>query len=271
MNKFYRRIKKLNPHFRVIYAIWYRELLLFVRDQVKVFTFVFTPLFVFLIFGTGLKFIIAKNFLGYDFGHFFYPGLIAVSVAAMTLDSTMSIIWDREFGFLKEILVSPASRVDIALGKITGATSRALVGSLPLVIIAPFIGLPISFPQILVAILTILVLAWGMSSLGIIISSHIRRLETFNIIIQILIAPMIFLSGAFFPTHNASGWIKTVSNFIPLTYGVDALRYIFLESSLKARVLDIITTHNFLISILFLIFFAGFLSFFSIREFKKMR
>ncbi|MCX6736961.1 MAG: ABC transporter permease [Candidatus Parcubacteria bacterium] len=261
-----------NPiRMRAIYAIWRREVLLYLLDRVRVFTSISTPILVFLIFGTGLKFIIPANLLGYDFAHFFYPGIIAAMVAIMAFDSGMSIVWDREFGFLREILVSPISRTDLALGKLLGATTRCLIQALPMLLIAPFIGLTLSLAKVLVIILTIIVLGWGLAGLGVLISSRMRRVESFNIVIQILIAPMIFLSGAFFPTHDANNWIKTISNFDPLTYGVDGLRYIFLNSSVNAKVLDILTTHNFLTSASFLLIFAILMTFVSILVFRKMK
>lgn len=261
----------ISRRLRSIYGIWYRQLLLLYRNPVRLFTTFFLPFLIFIVFGTGFKLVMSKSALGFDFSVFLFPGLMAASAAVMALDSTMSIVWDREFGFLKEILVAPVSRVDVAIGQMAGATTRALTQSLTLIMIAPFIGIPLSVTRIAAVFLTITVFSWGISGLGIVIASRIKRLEYFTIIIQILIAPMVALSGAFFPTHNAANWIKLGSNLNPLTYGVDSLRFILLESSVKARIMDIFTTHSFLVSALVVGSFSIVMTYLSILAFKKMR
>jgi len=263
--------KNISKRLRAIYGIWYRELLLFCRNRARLFTAIFLPLLGFLVFGTGFKLILSRDILGYDFNLFFFPGLLAVSVAIMAFDATMSIVWDKEFGFLKEILVSPVSRVDIALGRFLGAVTRSLIQGLPLMVIAPFIGIPMTFTRIVLTILTIIVLCWGVAGIGIILASRIKRLESFGVIMQMMIGPMVVLSGAFFPIHNASAWLRIASNFNPLTYGVDSLRFILLESSVKARIMDIFTTHNFLVSAIVAVAIAVVTTYFGILAFKKMK
>jgi len=112
---------------QTLYVIWYREVLIYLRNTLKFFTSIFLPLLILIFFGTGLKTMFPVSALHYDFSQFFFPGILCLSVSIMAISSTMSIVWDREFGFLKEILVSPISRPYIALGKILGATTTALI------------------------------------------------------------------------------------------------------------------------------------------------
>jgi ABC-2 type transport system permease protein len=256
---------------RAIYGIWQREVLIFYRDPVRFFSSLFAPFLIFLIFGTGLNLILSKNVLGYDFSLFFYPGIMAVAAAFLALDATMSIVWDKEFGFLKEILVAPVKRIDITLGRLAGATSRSLIQTLTLLLVAPFIGIPLTFARVVFVILLVLLISWGMAGLGIILALRAKRLESYSIILQLFFAPLVAFSGAFFPLYNAPYWIRFFSHLNPLTYGVDSLRFVLLASSLKTRLLDLLMAHNLFVSLLVASLFMIITTIFSVRSFKKIR
>lgn len=208
------------------------------------------------IFGTGLRSALATSNLGVDFLKFVYPGIIAMNVAGVAIFSTISTVWDREFGFLKEILVAPVSRTSIALGKALGATTIAATQALLLLILAPFIGVFIPLTLIPLLLVFMLLLAFTVSGLGILIASLIRSLESFGLIMNLLVFPMFFLAGVFFPLTSVPVWMKMISRIDPLTYGVDALRYLMLRSQLSSAEISKIILHTPLTNALALVIFS---------------
>jgi len=136
--------KAMNKKLQTLYIIWYREVLIYLRNSLKFFTSIFLPILILIFLGTGLKTIFPTPVLHYDFAQFFFPGILGLSISVMAISSTMSIVWDREFGFLKEILVSPISRSYIALGKILGATTTALLQGSLILLTTPYLGINFS-------------------------------------------------------------------------------------------------------------------------------
>ncbi|MGC8651162.1 MAG: ABC transporter permease [Minisyncoccia bacterium] len=256
--------------FSGIYILWYREILLYVRNSLRFFTSIFLPLLFLVFFGTGLKTIFPLISLPYDFAEFFFPGILALSVTTMSLSSTMSIVWDREFGFLKEILVSPAARSSIALGKILGAASTALIEGTLLLLAAPYLNINFSLSLFLESLFVIFLIAYGMAGLGIVLTARLKRTESFTIILQIIITPMVFLSGAFFPINNSPNWMVNISQFNPLTYGINSLRWVILGNTLATSTLDQITTNSFLPSLAILILFDVVITILSLKIFQKL-
>lgn len=221
-------------NFSAIYTIWEREIIRYLRDRIRIITTIVQPLMFLAIFGTGLRSALATSSLGIDFLKFMYPGIIAVNVMGVAFFSTISTVWDREFGFLKEILVAPVSRISIVMGKVLGATTIAATQALLLLILAPVIGVSLHFSIIPELFIFMLVLAFTISGLGLLIASLLRSLESFGLLMQLLIFPMFFLSGAFFPLANVPTWMKIISAVNPLSYGVDALREIMLRSQVPS-------------------------------------
>ena len=253
-----------------IYILWYREILLYIRNHIKFFTSIFLPILFLIFFGTGLKTIFPMVSLPYDFSEFFFPGILALSVTTMALTSTMSIVWDREFGFLKEILVSPVPRSHIALGKILGAATTGLIEGILLLLAAPLLGINFSTKLYFIGLAIIFLIAYGMASLGIVLTARMKRIESFSFIIQLIIAPMVFLSGAFFPINNSPLWMVNLSKFNPLTYGINSLRWAILSDTLTPTAITQLTTNNFVSSLGILIVFDIAITLLSIQLFKRM-
>jgi ABC-type polysaccharide/polyol phosphate export systems, permease component len=185
-----------------------------------------------------------------------YPGIIAMSVMSVAFSSTISTVWDREFGFLKEILVAPVSRVAIAFGKTLGATTVAAIQALVLLILAPFIGVTIHLVIIPSLVAFMLLLAFAISGMGLLISSLMKTTESFGFVTQILIFPMFFISGAFFPLTAVPSWMRVLSDINPLTYGVDAMRQILLGNQVAPAVLSNLSLHTIISNALFLLGFS---------------
>ncbi len=260
----------MNKKLQTLYVIWYREVLIYLRNSLKFFTSIFLPLLILIFLGTGLKTIFPTPVLHYDFVQFFFPGILGLSVSIMAISSTMSIVWDREFGFLKEILVSPISRSYIALGKILGATTTAILQGALILLIMPYLGINVDIPSFIKIILVIFLIGYGMAALGIFFASRLKKMESFSILSQIIIAPMAFLSGAFFPLKNVPSWMATMANYNPLAYSVDALRWVVLSKSLNNEEILLMTTHSLSVCLLFLLSFNIVITFLSVRVFKKL-
>jgi len=256
---------------KAIYTIWYREIIIYFRNTLKLFTSIFLPLLILIFLGTGLKTILPTNILHYDFSKFFFPGILGLSVATMALSSTMSIVWDREFGFLREILVAPISRTDIAIGKILGATTVALFQGFLLLLVFPYIEINFNITVFLATLGTIFLLAYGMSAIGIYFASRLKRTESFSFFLQLVLLPMVFLSGAFFPLNTAPSWMATLASFNPLAYGIDALRWTSLYYSLPRAQLNNITLHSLPACLIILVVFNVIITFLSVKVFQKIK
>ena len=213
---------------RAIYTIWKREGIRYTRDKARIFSTLLQPLMFLVIFGAGLGGTLTKGSFGIDFMKFMYPGIIAMNVMGIAFFSTISTVWDREFGFLKEILVAPISRTSIVVGKILGAVTVASTQALLLLALAPFMGIHLNILIIIKLFLFMILLAFAISGMGLLIASLMKTTESFGIIMQVLIFPMFFLSGAFFPLTNVPVWMMILSHLNPLTYGVDAMRQIII-------------------------------------------
>ncbi len=243
--------------FQAILTIWHREIIRYIRDKIRIVSTLFQPLMFLFIFGVGLRQTLAQGNFGVDFIQFMYPGIIAMSVMGVAFFSTISTVWDREFGFLKEILVAPVSRTSIAIGKTLGATTIAALQALILLILAPFIGISIHLAIIPELFLFMLLLSFAISGMGLLIASLMKTTESFGLLMQVLIFPMFFLSGAFFPLTAVPTWMAILSKINPLTYGVDAFRQIILNAQIPPEIIKSIVLYPIHINALFLAVFSA--------------
>jgi ABC-2 type transport system permease protein len=216
--------------YRGAWVVAYREVLRFVRDRARVLASLTFPLLFLAIFGAGFSNVIGVMAGGVNLIQFMYPGIIAMAVLTSALSAGISVVSDREVGFLKEILVAPVSRTGVVLGKAVGATGVALLQALLLLVVAPFVGVRLDVGIVFELAPIVALLALGLSGLGILISSFIASQQGFQLLLQLLVFPMIFLAGVFFPVDNVPVWMEILSKVNPVTYGVDAIRQVFLGS-----------------------------------------
>jgi ABC-2 type transport system permease protein len=220
----------LAENWRGAWVVAYREVLRFVSERSRIVGSLAFPLLFLVIFGAGFGGTIGSLAPGVDFTQFMYPGIVAMTVLTSSLFAGVSVVWDREFGFLREILVAPIGRPGIVLGKAFGATLTALLQVLIILLLAPLLGVALS-PQIVLGLVPmVVILALALSGLGIMIASFMTSQQGFQLVVQLLIFPLIFLAGVFFPINNLPLWMEIISKLNPLTYGVDATRQIFLGS-----------------------------------------
>ena len=214
--------------FRAIWVVAYRELLRFVSERSRILSSFAMPLLFLVIFGAGFNRIIGAVTPGVDFIQFMYPGIIAMTVLMNSVMSGLSVVWDREFGFLKEILVAPLGRSGIVIGKAIGSATVSVMQGIIMLVLAPIVGVSLNFILVLKLIPTLIIISMSLSGLGILVASRMRSQQGFQLIVQLMIFPLIFLSGVFFPVNNVPPWLEVISKINPLTYGVDAIRQIFL-------------------------------------------
>lgn len=230
---------RLSHEIRAAYAIWLRELTRFASERARILGALGQPLIYLVIMGTGFgaTFRSAAVPLGFSYLQFMYPGVLGMTVLFTAMFSAISIIWDREFGFLKEILVAPVARASIVAGKVAGgATVAALQGAL-LLILSPIVGVHLGAVQIGGIALAMLLAAAALTSLGLVIASRMATMEGFQVVMNFLVLPLWLLSGAFFPLRGLPVWMTVLTRIDPLTYAVDALRGMVYGGSPLARAL----------------------------------
>jgi ABC-2 type transport system permease protein len=217
---------------RVIYTIWLREFKAFLRERGRIIGMIGQPLLYLLILGQGIASGLSINRApGVGYLQFMFPGILGMSVLFTSMFSAISIIWDREFGFLKEVLVAPVPRWAVALGKILGGATVAVLQSIVLLLVAPLVGIYPSARMVLELLLLCFLISVAVTGLGTAIAARMRSMQSFQMIMNFLVMPMYFLSGAMFPLASAPAWMRTLAVFDPLSYGVDALRYVVLSGA----------------------------------------
>ncbi len=228
-----------------IIAIWQRDLMKFFRDRARLFGSFTMPILFLLIFGGGLSGTMETMMMGsmgegtenFNYVEFIFPGIVAMTLLMTAIFSAMSVIEDKNYGYMKEILVSPISRVSIAVGKMLGAATVSTIQGVILFLLIPFLGLTYSITSLLSVIPFMFLLGAALSGVGLLFASVIKSLQGFQLIVQILVMPMIFLSGALFPINNMPGWLDVIVKINPVTYGVDVMKKIMIDvDSLSATV-----------------------------------
>jgi ABC-2 type transport system permease protein len=209
-------------------VIAYRELLRFVHDRPRMFSSFSMPIIFLIIFGAGFGRLIGQMMPGVDYIQFMYPGILALTVLMTSVMSGVSIVWDREFGFLKEVLVSPLSRSGVLVGKAAGAATIAIIQGAIMLVLAPIVNVPINLGTVLALLPLLLILSLALSGLGLLIGARMRSQQGFQIVMQLVIFPIMFLSGIFFPVSGVATWLEVLSKLNPVTYGIDAIRQVFL-------------------------------------------
>ncbi len=216
---------------RGAWVVAYREILRFTGDRSRLLSSFAMPILFLVVFGAGFTKSMGALAPGVNFIQFMYPGIIAMTVLTSSLFAGISVVWDREFGFLKEILVAPIGRTGIVLGKAAGGSIVAIGQALVMLVLAPFVGVSLNLKIVLLLVPMVAILSLGLSGLGILIATFMHSQQGFQVVIQILIFPLIFLAGVFFPINNVPVWMEIISKVNPLTYGVDAIRQIFLGTA----------------------------------------
>lgn len=220
----------MNEFFNAMGVMVYRQLKRFTRARSRVIGSIFNPLIWMVFFGLGWSGLFTSSmakllFRGLDYMSFLAPGMVMMAIFTASLFSGMSVIWDREFGFLKELLVAPASRTAIILGRSIGDALTALAQGVVILAASFLLAKQLTPTGIPLAVAIGLLAAIAFTSMGIALASTMRSFEGFNLITTFLMLPLLFLSGAFYPIDSLPLWLKALVYLNPLTYAVDATRY----------------------------------------------
>jgi len=210
-----------------LYIIWYRDLLRFWRNKGRLLGSFVMPLLFLVIFGSGIASSMAGLVGGgvaFNYIQFMFPGIIGMVVLTAAIMSGVSIVWDREFGFLKEVMVAPISRTTVAIGRTLGGATIATIQGLLMLVFIPFVHISVSIGQVLLILPLMFIMAFALTAMGILIASRIRSMETFQVIMQLLLFPMIFISPAMFPTQFLPSWLGIAVKINPVSYAIDSLR-----------------------------------------------
>lgn len=209
-----------------IYVLWMREMKRWWRAKSRIVGSLAMPLFFLAFLGLGFRRMTIPG-LSEDVGYirFLVPGIIGMNILFSSTFGGLSVLWDREFGFLKEIMVAPVSRVSIVLGRIAGGATTALIQAILILAISYIMGFKIiNISSIFLAIVFMILIAVTFLGLGLIFASKMRDIQGFSIVMNFVIFPLFFLSGALYPLENFPVWLRYISKLDPLTYGVDGLR-----------------------------------------------
>lgn len=203
--------------------VWQRELLRYVRTPSRIFTGLAQPLLFLFVLGYGMGSLVGTTG-GLDFRKFVFPGIVAMSVVSTSIFSAISIVWDREFGFLREMLVAPAPRWALVMGKTAGGATVATGQGTIMLVLAPLVGVDLTVLTIIAVIAIEFIMAVALTAFGVFVASRITRMEGFQMVMQLVLPPMIFLSGALFPLAGLPLWLDILTRLNPLTYAVAPLR-----------------------------------------------
>ena len=222
-----------NEFVRGFVVVANRELTRLLHDRARMISSLAQPLMFFVIFGAGFNRMISSGSIasGVGFIQFLFPGIVAQTVFMTSIFSGLSVVWDREFGFLRELLVAPISRLGIVFGKVVGSSILAMLQATIIMLLAPVLHVKVTPGMLLLLYPLLALVSISMSCLGILLASRMRSQQAFQMVMQLFIMPMIFLAGIFFPLNNVPGWLSVISKFNPLTYGVDSIRHVFLDAA----------------------------------------
>jgi len=214
----------MNHELEAVYTVWLREMIRYFRAKERIVGSIAMPLFWLLIFGGSMSSSVSLE-SGIDYRTFITPGILAMTLVFTSVFSGISVIWDRELGFMKEMLIAPVSRTSIMIGKALGSSTASLIQATIVLIISIILGVKISATSFLLLIPGMVLFALGMVGIGISIASVLKNMEGFHLIVNFLVMPMFFLSGALFPINNLPSWLKIITYINPMTYGVELFRY----------------------------------------------
>jgi ABC-2 type transport system permease protein len=216
--------RSLRSELRAIRVVWRRELIRFSRDRLRILTSLVQPFLFLFVLGTGLSSLASAGTHGVNFKTFIYPGVLCMAVMFTAMFSAASIVWDREFGFLREMMVAPVRRSSIVLGKCFGGATVAAFQGLIVIAISPLVDVPYQLGLMLELFALALLLAFAITAFGVMFAARINQMQSFMALMQMVIMPMFFISGALFSVASLPPWLGVLNRLDPLTYAVEPMR-----------------------------------------------
>ncbi len=218
--------RSIRADLRAVSIVWRRELIRFRSDRLRAVTSLVQPILFLFVLGTGLSSLASHGLpSGVDFKTFIYPGVLAMSVLFTAIFSAASIVWDREFGFLREMLVAPVSRWAIVVGKCLGGATVATFQGIIFLALAGVAHVPYNPVLLLTLVGELLLLSFTLTAFGVMMAARIKQIQAFMALTQLLVLPLFFLSGALYPLNGLPAWLTVLTRIDPLTYIVDPMRH----------------------------------------------
>ena len=250
------RVNPLLPAF----TLWWREIVRFYRQPARVVGVIISPLLFWVVIGAGFGTSLQSQATGQgNYLTYFFPGALIMIVLFTSIFTMMSVIEDRNKGFLLSVMVAPVHRSGIVLGKVLGGTTLSAIQGLLFLVFAPLIGIHIGVAQLLDVLLIVFLVAFSLTALGFAIAWKMESTQGFHAIINLFLIPLWLLSGALFPISGASGWIKWLMEINPLTYGLDALQLVLFPETHPATILSLWSSVAVLAGFTAVVFLAGFM------------
>jgi ABC-2 type transport system permease protein len=214
----------LRRDLQAVKVVWHRELIGFRRNRVRIAVAFVQPLLFLFVLGTGLSTVTKAAARDIDFRTFMFPGVLALAVLMPSFFAAGSIVFDREFGFLREMLVAPVRRGSIVVGKCLGGASVAAGQGAVLLLLAGAVDVPYDPAMLLTLVGELMLLSFALVAFGVMVSARITQFQSFMAVVQMIMFPMLFLSGATFPLGGLPTWLKVLTRLDPITYAVDPMR-----------------------------------------------
>jgi ABC-2 type transport system permease protein len=222
--------RSLRHDLRAVSIVWRRELIRFRVDRLRAITALVQPVLFLFVLGTGLSRLASAGLpAGVDFRTFIYPGVLAMSVLFTAIFSAASIVWDREFGFLAEMMVAPVRRWAIVVGKCLGGATVATFQGIIFLILAGVAHVPYSPTLLLTLVGELLLLSFTLTAFGVMMAARIKKIQAFMALTQMVVLPLFFLSGALYPLNGLPAWLTVLTRIDPLTYVVAPMRHAVFE------------------------------------------
>jgi ABC-2 type transport system permease protein len=224
----------LRSDLRAVRVVWERELIRFGQDRIRIVAALVQPVLFLFVLGTGLQTLTSASTGGTSLRTFMFPGVLATSVLFTAMFSAISIVWDREFGFLREMLVAPVRRGSILVGKCLGGATVATLQGLLVLALAPFVDVSYHPVMLIELVLVMFLLAFSLTAFGLVIAARISNIQTVMGVMQVLLFPLAFLSGSLYPISRLPTWMAIVVRLNPITYAVHLARDTVFETLNKS-------------------------------------
>ncbi len=232
----------LASELRAVRIVWRRDLIRFLNDRIRIAASLVQPFLFLFVLGSGLQQVSSAGTHGVNLKTFIYPGILCIAVMFTSMFSAASIVWDREFGFLREMMVAPVRRSSIVIGKCLGGATVACTQGIIMILVGPLVHVSYSVTLILGIFGLQLLLAFTITAFGVMIAVRIKQMQAFFGVMQMIVMPMFFISGALFPASGLPRWLEVLNRIDPLTYAVDPMRRLVFNhlhvSPVAHRVLD---------------------------------
>jgi ABC-2 type transport system permease protein len=216
--------RSFRSELRAMKIVWKRDLIRFANDRIRIVTALVQPMLFLFVLGSGLQQLSSASTHGVNLKTFIYPGILCIAVMFTAIFSAASIVWDREFGFLREMMVAPVRRSSIVIGKCLGGATVASLQGVIIICLAGAVQVPYD-PGLILGIFGLqLLLAFTLTAFGVMVAARIKQMQSYMGVVQMIVMPMFFISGALFPVASLPGWLTVLNRIDPLTYAVDPMR-----------------------------------------------